>query len=231
MSNVGGIGRRARFSKAVPAQAQFVELDAGGRQSVFMAASLLLDYPGHDFAERLSAVEGAIEEFPDPIRQCFAEFCQWARGAGVRDVEQLYVATFDERRRCALELSYYAVGDTRQRGQALLAFRELYRRAGFEQRSDELPDYLPAVLELCAKCEDPDVTDILPAHRDALEVLRTALFQLDAPWAGLLTAVCHVLPPIEEETKQRYQRLIRQGPPSELVGITDLPFPVASEAR
>lgn len=219
---------RPRFSKAVPPDATYVELPMEARRQVLMAASLLLDYPGADFSRRLDAVEES--SFPAPVAACFSRFCDWAREAGQRGVEVSFVATFDERRKCALELSYYAVGDTRQRGQALLAFRELYRRAGFEQLGGELPDYLPVVLELCAKCEDPAVTDVLPAHRDALEVLRTALFQLDSPWESILTGICHVLPPIEQEAKQRYHNLIRQGPPSELVGITDLPFPTKARS-
>ena len=221
--------RRPGFTKAAPREVEFIELPPAAHARVLMAASLLLDYPGPEFPERLRAVEVETRSLPRPVAQCFEVFCAWAREAGLRGVEESYVATFDERRRCALELSYYAVGDTRQRGQALLAFRELYRRAGFDQNDGELPDYLPAILELCAKCQDVDVTNVLPAHRDALEVLRTALFQLGSPWESVITAVCYVLPSIEEETKQRYQRLIRQGPPSELVGITDLPFP--TEAR
>ncbi|MGO1590930.1 MAG: nitrate reductase molybdenum cofactor assembly chaperone [Ancrocorticia sp.] len=196
-----------------------------------MAASLLLDYPGSDFIQRAQSVASESEGFPQPIARSLSAFCRWVKKVGLRSVEETYVATFDERRRCALELSYYAVGDTRQRGQALLAFRELYKGAGFEQCSGELPDYLPAILELCAKSDDPAVVNILPSHRSALEVLRTALFQLDSPWTDVLTALCHALPAIDEETKNRYQQLIRQGPPTELVGITDLPFPVLAEVR
>ncbi len=202
-----------------------VPVNRAERQVVFMGASLLLDYPGETFDAILTAVSTATAELPVPLAEEFASFIHWARKAGRRHVEEEYVRTFDEQRRCALELSYYAVGDTRQRGQALLAFRELLKAVGFEQNDQELPDYLPTILELCAKSDDVVVDNVLPAHREGLEVLRTALFQRCSPWADIITAVCEVLPLIDDDTRERYQNLIRQGPPGELVGIRDLPFP------
>ena len=41
-----------------------------------------------------------------------------------------YVETFDLRRRASLYLTYYAHGDTRERGMALLRLKKLYRAAG-----------------------------------------------------------------------------------------------------
>lgn len=224
--------RRNRTNhRGTPQEVQPVHTTRPERQTVLMAASLLLDYPSEGYMERVSAVAEATAGLPDPLPEYFAAYCRWAADAGHRHVEEEYVRTFDEQRRCALELSYYAVGDTRQRGQALLAFRELFRAAGFEQNDGELPDFLPTILELCAKSDDVVVDHVLPSHREGLEVLRTALFQRDSPWTSVVTAICAVLPTIDDATRDRYQQLIRQGPPGELVGIHDLPFPTVQEAR
>ncbi len=218
--------------RGAPADVVPVGVSDAERATTFMAASLLLDYPRADFSARLDAVDDAVASLPEQLAVLFTDFTGWARAHGLRAVEETYVATFDEQRRCALELSYYAVGDTRQRGQALLAFRELYRAAGFEQEGDELPDYLPAILELAARSiDDPVTSGVLPAHREGLEVLRTALYQRESPWCGIVTAVCAVLPEITDDVVERYQKLIRQGPPAELVGIHNLPFPTLQEAR
>ena len=53
-----------------------------------------------------------------------------------------YVETFDLRRRASLYLTYYAHGDTRERGMALLRLKKLYRAAGLPMDSAELPDHL-----------------------------------------------------------------------------------------
>lgn len=222
------LGPRATAT-ALPAEP--VSVSAAQRRSIFMAASLLLDYPGPAFDDYLRAIGEIAPEFPQPIARSFAEFCSWANAGGIRTVEEAYVRTFDEKRRCALELSYYVCGDTRQRGQALVVFRELLGAVGFVQDDGELPDYLPMLLELCAKSDDVVVHNVLPAHRDGLEVLRHALLSLNSPWAGIVTAICSVLPLIDAATHARYQALIRQGPPSELVGIHDLPFPTLQEAH
>ena len=61
-----------------------------------------------------------------------------------------YVDTFDLRRRRSLHLTYYRHGDTRERGMALTALVDAYRVAGFRVAPGELPDFLPALLELAA---------------------------------------------------------------------------------
>ena len=58
--------------------------------------------------------------------------------------------TFDLRRRCALYLTYFRYGDTRKRGMAMVVFKTAYRDAGFVPSEDELPDYLPMVLDFAA---------------------------------------------------------------------------------
>ncbi|WP_083562824.1 nitrate reductase molybdenum cofactor assembly chaperone [Boudabousia liubingyangii] len=204
-----------------------VEVTDGERSVVYMAASLLLDYPKADWAERLNQVSQAVTVLPEPISGRFLEFCNWAQSVPQSEVEAQYVDTFDQKRRCAPYLTYYAVGDTRGRGAAILTFQELLKAAGFELQGNELPDYLPVVLELCARSDDPAVKHLLPAYREGLEVLRAALGQLGAPWTPILENVCAVLGPIDDQTMDLYQKLIRQGPPAELVGNEDLPFPTS----
>jgi len=148
---------------------------------------------------------------------------------GVRGLQEHYVETFDQRRRCALSLTYYSHGDTRSRGIAILAFKEVMRRRGFEAARDELPDHLPVVLEFCALDESDIGGQMLAANREGLEVLRTALRSAGSPYSHLLEALVLTLPEPDERTLAGYRRLVSQGPPTELVGAGDLdatPFPV-----
>ena len=201
------------------------------RATVHMAASLLLDYPGEEsFTARLDAVEqalGAPGSLPATVREPLETLVRGARERGQRAMAEHYVATFDQRRRCCLYLSYYAVGDTRHRGAAILAFKEALAATGYEMDRDELPDYLPVVLELSARCGGDEVAQVLlSSHREGLEVLRTALTQATSPYAGLVEAVCLTLPEIDQATAQRVRALVSAGPPTETVGVTDLlPFP------
>ncbi len=118
------------------------------------------------------------------------------------------------------------MGDTRHRGAALLAFKQALAAAGYEMAADELPDYLPVVLELSARSGDEVASALLSSHREGIEVLRSALADAASPYAGLVEAVSMTLPQIDEATAERVRALVAAGPPTETVGVTDtLPFP------
>lgn len=197
------------------------------RQLLFMACSLLLDYPSEGIEQRFSAVGQELSALPAPIRQELTEFLAQANQKSLPQLQAHYVETFDQRRRCSMNLSYYSVGDTRQRGVAILAFKEQLAALGFKQEREELPDHLCVVLEAGALADDVGhriVTEMLASHRDGLEVLRSALSDISPMYAHVITALCMSLPEIDQETVDAYINLIRTGPPAELVGLgTPLP--------
>jgi len=197
-----------------------VHLTPSQRATVHMAASLLLDYPAEGTLEtRLNAVEAELATLPAEVAVLLEEFIAQARRRGERAMAEHYVEVFDRRRRCCLYLTYYTVGDTRHRGEALAA-------AGYEMAADELPDYLPVVLELSARSGDEVASALLSSHREGIEVLRSALADAASPYAGLVEAVSMTLPRIDEATAERVRALVAAGPPTETVGVTDtLPFP------
>lgn len=231
--------RPSTFVGALPTQfVESVPTTPDQRRTVAMAASLLLDYPGEAFVDSLGAVEQQLHALPEQVRTELQSFVDWVHTVGLRRVAEAYVDTFDSRRRCSLYLSYYAVGDTRQRGQAILAFQEELNQAGFTLARKELPDHLCVVLEACATAAPAGhdrLTELLAAHRDGIEVLRYALEQAASPYAHLVRAVCAVLPHIDEAKAQAFVDLIRQGPPAELVGAgsqhDSLPFPMLKGAN
>ncbi len=196
-----------------------VHCTAEQRRAAHMVLSVLLDYPAEDPAPALVAAEASLGSVPGPVADDVRAFLEWAGAAGPRAVAEHYVDTFDQRRRCALYLSYYAVGDTRQRGVAILGFKAVVRALGYEQERDELADYLPLVLELSARSGDRLALDLLASHRDGIEVMRSALHGCRSPYAHLLDALCRTLPAVDQATQERYQRLVTQGPPAEMVGV------------
>ncbi|MDY5786252.1 nitrate reductase molybdenum cofactor assembly chaperone [Corynebacterium sp.] len=224
-----------RRTHAGPTPDEFVapvEIDVQQRRVTAMAVSLLLRYPDEDFSSRVDAVAEQLPMLPPTVAHEVGDFIAYARGEDLRALQEEYVDTFDQRRRCSLFLSYYSVGDTRQRGAAILAFRQQLAGLGVEEISDELPDHLCVVLEALALCGEeslPTAVDMVASHREGIEVLRRALTDLGSAYSSLITALCMSLPHIDESTAARYINLIRQGPPSELVGLdtTPLPFPTA----
>ena len=136
-------------------------------------ASVLLQYPTSALFDGLDELDAyAAQTAPRPARAAFGQFLSWLRATPPTEVAQHYVETFDLRRRCALYLTYYRYGDTRKRGMAMIAFKTAYRDAGFVPSGQELPDYLPMVLDFADLC--PRGERLLHAHRADLELLRRA---------------------------------------------------------
>lgn len=221
--------------KPLPEPVAPIALTDDQRRIAHMAASILLDYPDDQRRAAWPAVADAVPSLPAPIAQRFERFLQVMMDVSADDLQKNYVATFDLKRKCAMYLTYYAAGDTRRRGMALVRFIEAYRAAGWEPSDEELPDFLPEVLEFSAASASPVAVDLLAAHRDGIEVLRAALTGFESPYVHLIEAVAASLPEIDDETRDRYLSLVNDGPPVETVGLTFLgnlkPYSAREEAH
>lgn len=206
-----------------------VRLTPSQRRTAHMAASLLLAYPDERALADARAVADVVGQLPEPVGDLLAGLARELIDGDPEVLRARYVDTFDLRKRCTLHLSYYAAGDTRRRGVALVRFVQAYRAAGWTPSDDELPDHLPTVLEFCARAADGDEARIagalLTGHRDGLEVLRRALTDLRSPWAAAVEAVCRTLPEPDAATLARVRELVTAGPPAELVGLSGVPLP------
>ena len=172
--------------------------------------ALFLDYPDDGLVAARAAIAAEA-----PAR--LAAFASWWATADPRELRERYVADLDMRGGTALYLTHHRFGDRRDRGRALVALKRLYREAGWEPCSWELPDYLPLVLELAAV--DPDAgLPLLVEYRVELEAIRRALERAESPWTEVLAAVVEELPPADEN---EVTRLLDEGPPTELVGLEE----------
>lgn len=213
---------RATPRRRLPGTLEPVAMRREERARVHMLASLLLDYPDQQWFDRLETLESHLPQIPVQIAELFGAFIDESRQLGSTEVQRRYVQTFDLKRKCSLYLSYFATGDTRKRGTALVTFLEAYRATGWDFDAEELPDYLPAVLEFSARCDDPIAEALLSSHIEGIEVLRAALESMGSHWAGLIRSITLSLPPVDQETQERVLALVSEGPPTETVGLSFL---------
>jgi nitrate reductase delta subunit len=184
----------------------------------FKLASVLLQYPTAAVFDGLDELDGfTATTGPKQAREAFDRFLGWLRVTPPAEVAQHYVRTFDLRRRCALYLTYYRYGDTRKRGMAMVVFKTAYRDAGFVPCEDELPDYLPMVLDFAALC--PRGERLLHAHRTDLELLRRALVKAGSPYADVVVAVAATVPRLGKRELGQVRAAWESGPPREDVGL------------
>ncbi len=195
-------------------------LNTEQRRTVHMAASILLDYPGPDRRAHFDQVAQAVSALPSEIADEFAAFLDAAAAMSQQELEAHFTMIFDQKRKCCPYLTYYSTGDTRRRGMALVGFIEAYRAAGWEVEPGELPDYLPMVLEFSARSDSPIAGQLLTSYREGIEVLRAALESFASPYSHVVSAVCRSFGEIDDQTRERYLRLVNEGPPTEMVGVT-----------
>ena len=191
----------------------------------WQSVSLLLDYPDPAMLGRLEVVRAASWQLPAAIGDSLRGFADHLEQASLPELQAEYVETFDNRRRCNLFLTYFAHGDTRKRGMALLRFKQTYLRAGYELDDAELPDHLCVVLEFAATVDQAAGRDLMLDHRAGLELLRLSLVDLSSPWAALVDVVTATLPPLRGDERDAVRRLAAEGPPEEDVGLAPFAAP------
>lgn len=194
-------------------------MDPAHCRVAFAAASILLRYPDESLLEDLPLVVGATGGLSSMTRSQFAALTDHLASRCLLDLQSEYVATFDLKRRCCLYLSYYLNGDTRRRGMALWQFQEAFRLAGFHVLGGELPDFIPALLELAATEGRETAIELLQQHRAGIRVLLAALDDLSSPYAGVVRAIDSLLPAPVPGAIANALLLAREGPPTELVGV------------
>ena len=197
---------------------------------VWQSASLLLGYPDARLREQLPVLREAAACLPEQLGSPLLEVVDHLERSELEELQEVYVETFDTRRRCNLFLTYFAHGDTRKRGVALLRFKQTYLRSGFALDDSELPDHLCVVLEYAATVDQGLGWGLMLDHRAGLELLRLALVEQESPWAGAVTAVSVTFPPLRGDERDAVRKLAAEGPPAEEVGLTPYGAPAFDAA-
>jgi nitrate reductase delta subunit len=177
--------------------------------------SFVLRYPDAAVAGARDDLAAEVAALPGgPVRAALERFlAEWTADPAH------YVETFDLRRRASLHLTYYAHGDTRERGMALLRLKKLYRAAGLPLAGSELPDHLTIMLAFAALAPPGHGEALLAEHRPAVELLRLSLHDAGSPYAHVLDATAQLLGPLSVTERSQVARLAREGPPDEAVGL------------
>ncbi len=186
--------------------------------SVFGCAAVLLGYPDDRFSTDLAAVAHTVAGLPTgAARAGLTATAAWLTGMAPAQAAATYVETFDLSRGTSLYLTYYRHGDTRDRGLSLAALADSYRACGYQLSPGELPDFLPALLELAA-CHQAGAA-ILAEQRLGLDALAAALDSSGSGYRPAVDAVIDALPSPSRADRAALERYRAQGPPSEHVGL------------
>lgn len=178
------------------------------------ALAALLCYPEEALREALPEVRAALRA--DPATAGAAPLAEALGEGDLLDRQEEYVALFDRTRGVALHLFEHVHGDSRERGPAMIALREQYMEAGLFPAENELPDYLPMLLEYVAVAPDRGRA-LLRDAAPILDLIHGRLASRRSPYALALRAtlalagvqpsaeVAEVAEPTPEELDAAYE--------------------------
>ncbi|MDQ0091452.1 nitrate reductase delta subunit [Paenibacillus anaericanus] len=170
-------------------------------RSSWMMMSFLLLYPDEQWQERADDMfvnwcellqdenDDQAVKLQEYASDCITEFV----GMDSEVITGNYVKTFDFNKKANLYLTYGQLGEERERGPALLKLKQIYEEEGMILASEELPDYLPLVLEYVAVAEENNGVALLLSFRKALEGVRDALTAAGSPYRLVLMGILMLL--------------------------------------
>ncbi len=118
-----------------------------------------------------------------------AELAQDIATADLYEAQERYIDLFDRTRSLSLNLYEHIHGESRERGQAMVALIELYRSRGLELDAKELPDYLPVFLEFLSILPQPEAASFLAEAVHVLEAMAERLKKRDSRYKAVFDAL------------------------------------------
>ena len=159
---------------------------------LYKILSVLLDYPDQALTDHLSDIYQEITdstELDDEERLALFKFYDYLNNSALTTLQETYVQTFDMTAEHSLHLTHHLFGDDKNRGPALIDLGELYKEYGMEVASNELPDYLPIILEFVAYMDEGEASVFLADANKVLTLLAENLKKAESPYAALLSIV------------------------------------------
>jgi nitrate reductase delta subunit len=159
------------------------------------ALSALLTYPTRELVDALPDLYGVIvddAEVDRAARDGLRALMRWMEQQDLLDLEGEYVALFDRGRATCLHLFEHVHGESRDRGQAMVDLKRVYQRAGFHLTGNELPDYIPALLEFLSTRPRSEIEEMLGDCAHILRAIGEALRERGSPYSALFAALLRV---------------------------------------
>jgi len=150
----------------------------------------LLDYPDAELLDAIPETRARLTRGFDPDeRRVIAEFLDHLTGLDLTEAQAAYVMTFDMVPEHALHLTHHLFGDDKNRGPALIDLTEFYKEYGLELAANELPDFLPLVLEFADQLDEEEARMFLSQWTNVLKVLAGNLEDNQSAYAPLVRLV------------------------------------------
>jgi len=159
---------------------------------IFKALGALLTYPTAELLAALpeiGAVVDAESRLSRKDKAALRELLAQLAAADALDAQERYVGLFDRGRATSLNLFEHVHGESRERGPAMVDLMQVYARAGYTLAANELPDYLPVLLEFFSQRPWAEAKDMLADCAHILRGLGEALRDRDSRYHAVPAAL------------------------------------------
>lgn len=169
-------------------------MDYAHVQTVFEIVSYLLSYPDRQWRKQLDDCATFSQHIPHrPIVQNIQKFIDYVKQTDEMTWIETYVYTFDFGKKTNLYVTYMSTGEQRERGIELLQLKQLYKSAGFDVTEQELPDYLPLMLEFASQAERTYVQPLMQKYFNHISHIREQLIAAESYYAILFDVLLMAL--------------------------------------
>ena len=159
--------------------------------SIYKILAVLLEYPEQEMIDALPEMEAMLQEQPlqSVHRAALKNFIARLTKYTLTQLQEEYVKTFDLVPEHSLHLTHHLFGDDRGRGPALIDLAEYYKEYGLKVEGNELPDYLPMILEFSAELDEVEAQIFLSQTVKVLQQLATNLEKVESSYAPLVRII------------------------------------------
>ena len=152
----------------------------------------LLSYPDAALRSHLPELRSALqaEQALAPARLAELQTLMAKLGGpDALEIEAQYVELFDRGRATSLHLFEHVHGDSRDRGPAMIDLAQTYEKSGLYLGPDEMPDYLPVVLQFVSTQPPAEARAFLGEMAHIFNAIFNALQQRNSAYASVLGAL------------------------------------------
>ena len=152
----------------------------------------LLSYPDAALRRHLPELRSALQAEQALASARLAELqtlMAYLAGPDALEIEAQYVELFDRGRATSLHLFEHVHGDSRDRGPAMIDLAQTYEKSGLYLGPDEMPDYLPVVLQFVSTQPPAEARAFLGEMAHIFNAIFNALQQRNSAYTSVLGAL------------------------------------------
>lgn len=161
---------------------------------IYKVLSVLLEYPDQELIDNLPEIRAIVDgsTYIDAEQRVgLRKFLDHLSSMPLTEIQVEYVNTFDRTPEHSLHLTHHLFGEEtdRDRGPALIDLGEMFKEYGVKTVTNELPDYLPLLLEFTSQLDDSEATVFLSDIGKVLKTLTENLTKANSPYAAPLSII------------------------------------------